>query len=1113
MKHAPVFFRTLGRGLAVVLLAAALSTEIARGLETSGVPAVSLQELEEFRAKGAPEEAWPRLMEALGREEQRVAIRTLVTEQKPFPAARLTALLAHPKLAVRLGALDLLEDAAGETYGFDPWQEAPEAGRNAEALARWKVWAEGGSATLSSKPAALTAEAFRAMALEIMTGDRERAERAMQRLEAYGLSAIGQIEVFLQNQPELEPAPRAMLKAAEYRLAIRQVLPKNAAALARDLALGTPEAQSTALAALGEAGPGVLPVIAEALSSGDSLVRETAVDAAFKAGTTHALPVILEHLAGEKTESVLHAALRGLGQHAREPEQAQAIAAFLVHPSENVVVSALAALGATKAGDVSTALQERLADPRWRVRAAALETIGKRDLKALMSPVSERLKDDDLFVRVSAVRTLQTISEEGGATKLLLERFEQQDDLKAAILPALFVDEKPAPPQVWDALWKAPPEIILQCLDLLGGDDGIAQGVPHAARFVRHTNRDVAASALRLLASQGKQTGLLLEALRSPDDLRRDAVLDALRLRPGFLAASGSQTLSAPAGPRNSLLDRLYSLFESGAKPAAENGAETAQPGGEAAPHEMRAALEDFLRKGSPQQRLKAAVVLLGQSHEEAARFLLASIETSSSLDRRAMASALAVLPEWPRGPVQDLATRLLQDPADDVREVVVEIWLDNKKPERFAGLLTELARRGSPLRATDLYGYEADSLAQNPQLQKPLLEWGRAVLEDSAALESTRVLAIVLLGRSGQARAAQVERFLDSDRPWLRRAAYRALGASVLPGRIEALLRDEAAPVRAVLPFLASPHNQGWLHWFSDAESARDYEDFGGRASSRPTFGAWAGKGSGTSGSAEATPELLAALEKLTRDPADSLRFEAQFALLRLGKPVDPTALASLISAPAEDTSPRARLGDFLEQHYRRLGRGYSILVPLATGVGADKMKILLSHFGAEKPQVFTSFASLAQLAAPNAAGADLAVSAPTANSSATPAAAFQVIFFYKPGCRDCDRVRDMLARHAKDLRQMTIRERDINATESAVLNEALSARFQLRDTLRQVTPAVFTQAGALVKDDLTFPRLGDLLRSAATVPPDPGWAEVRTGEVTAAQETITQRYQALSF
>jgi HEAT repeat protein/cytochrome c biogenesis protein CcdA/glutaredoxin len=1102
--------------LAAVIFLPGFSPRCGAAISSPDQGRLSLQDLADFRTKGIPDEQWPALLETFGQGDLRAAVLAFVKEQDPFPAAKLVALLTHPKLAVRLGALDLLEDAAGDTFRFDPWQGSPAEGGNAEALTRWKSWSEKGAGISTTSAATLNEETFRAIAHEIMSGNRERAERAMDRLDGFGLSAIAHIESFLQKQTGLEPAPRAALKAAEYRVALKQVLPKQAAALARDLALGRPEVQSTALATAAKGGAGVLPVVADFLVSPDALVRETAADAAFEAGKAHAIGIAVSRLGEEKAESVLHALLRGVGQYATTQAQNDAIARLAGHASENVVISALDALAGNQSGDVSAVLKKALADPRWRVRAAALEAIGKRNLPALAPVVAERLEDSDLFVRVSAVGALKKVDAEG-ANQKLVEQFARQDDLKAPILQAFFSDGNKVPPEaVWVALEKAPPETILQCLDALEDrSDYEGKRVIYAGRFVSHPNRDVSASALRLLAGRGRNTALLLDALRSENPARQDAVLDELQLPPGFL---GSLTSSSPAGAApatpapNPLLNRLYdALVGSARKPSAgpdAPGKTTAPVDGRAAPAEMRAVLDRVVREGSPRQRFRAAVVLAGQGDAAAADLLLAQFDTLSSLDRRSIAGNLKGVTDW-TGSLLELALRLLRDSADDVREHAIEVWIDAKRPDRLAPLLAEFSRAGSRLNADDLYGWELDRLAQDPRSHPVILEWSRTVLADSTAPASRRVLAVVLLGRTGQAQGAGIEALLDSPDPWLRRAAYRALGLAAAQPRIDAILRDESAFVRAALPFLAAPHNSGWKHWFDDAHHVSDSEDFGRRSGSDRGFGTWA---QGTTDAGEASPEIIAALEKLARDPSDLVRFEAQFTLLRMGRPVDPAALGALVAAQDEDSHARDRIGNFLQTNYARLGKGYGILLPLATHISESDLPKMLRHFGLENETAFASFAALAQLApAGPAAAADLAIA--PAPAVAPPVAPFRVLFFYKPGCRDCDRVREMLDRHSPEFPTMLLEERNIDDTREAVLNEALSARFQLKDTLHQVTPAIFTQSGPLVREEITFPRLGDLLRKSSGLTPDPAWAQVASRETVAAQQTIATRYDALSL
>ena len=240
-------------------------------------------------------------------------------------------------------------------------------------------------------------------------------------------------------------------------------------------------------------------------------------------------------------------------------------------------------------------------------------------------------------------------------------------------------------------------------------------------------------------------------------------------------------------------------------------------------------------------------------------------------------------------------------------------------------------------------------------------------------------------------------------------------------------------------------------------------------------------------------------------------MRFEARFALLRLGHPVDPVALAGLVAAQPNDSEARDQLGRFISQNFHSLGKAYGVLVPVASEINKSDNPEIISHFGLEEKAAAVTFEELARIAP-----AAMKVSA---DNSITPAAAikaplelFRVVFFYKPGCRDCEKVREMLNRQAPDLPRMVLEEHDIAKAREALLNETLSARFKLKDALHQVTPAVFTQAGALVRDEITYPRLGDLLRQASTRMADTAWLQAETADFNTAQQTIVGRYNALS-
>lgn len=1115
------------KATSVIAIALLAFSPLGRALENAGTrPGLSLLEFDKFRTDGVPDEQWPLVLEALGHKDQAKVARSLVREMKPFPAKKLTAFLTHPLLAVRLGALELLEEAAGDDFGFDPWREEPASGGNPGALTKWQAWVEKG--TPEAQPeAALTDDTFRAAAIEIMSGDHARGERGMQRMEAFGIEAVARIESFLQAQAGLEPGPRAQLKGAEYRLVLLRALPKQAAALGRDLTLGTLEQQSTALAALGDGGSAVLPILAEFLTSTDPLVRETAVDAACKAGGAHALPLLLARLGAkldpddpktERTESVLHSMLRGLGKFG-DAEHAAVIARYLDHPAENVVITALEALAANAKGDLTKPLAARLADPRWRVRATALETLAKRKATGLEKQIEALLDDPDSFVRISAVGALASQSSGRNSgdddnaspalTKKLMPAFLRHDDLKPAILKFFVSSSTTAPPaEVTDALWKAPTETLLLALDLFdnrdehfGRDDKkSAWKSAFVARFATHPNADVAASALRILASQGRSTGLLLAALKSNDQARSDAVLDVLALPEDF--ASGP----APASdsPASSVLDRLYRAFSSPkAKPAAGGPA----PEPVAPPGEMLAVLEKFLQTGTPRQQFAAGCVLLTQRHEEAARKLVASFDTLSALDCRRVAASLAPSAPWNDGPFLELARRALRHPAGEVRETAINVWLNSAKADGLGGLLEKFSRAGSLLEADDIYEYSLHRILSETSARTAVLAWAKKVLA-SDATPSRKVLAIVLLGQTKQADRQGLERFLDDANPVLRRAAFRALGRPAVEARLDAVMADREALVRAVVPFVAAPQ-EGWTHWFDDVHSATDGEEFERNSRSGRGFGEWA------TGQPSKQPavDLIPALEKLANDPAEMVRFDAQFALLRLGRPVDPAAFTALLAAlPPEGRSARYRVQSWFTENFQRLGKSYAALVPaLAIDGDSSSEKKLLAYFGlTDAPKPALSFQALAATAPAAPKGPDNAIAAPAPAPRPT-GQPFRVLFFYKPGCRDCERVRDQLNRHAAAFPQMTVEERNIEAAREALLNETLSTRQRVPDTLHQVAPAVFTQAGALVRDAVDFTTLGTLLREAATLTPDPAWADAAAPELAAAENRITQRYVAL--
>ncbi|MCU0780010.1 MAG: hypothetical protein MUF04_02785, partial [Akkermansiaceae bacterium] len=104
-------------------------------------PPTPAQEALERLRHGAPDVATlAEVLPLLPQPAHRELIRAKTVNAKPPPRAELVALLEHPYLAVRLGALELLEELAGTDHAFNPWQPAATPD-NSAALARWRAWA------------------------------------------------------------------------------------------------------------------------------------------------------------------------------------------------------------------------------------------------------------------------------------------------------------------------------------------------------------------------------------------------------------------------------------------------------------------------------------------------------------------------------------------------------------------------------------------------------------------------------------------------------------------------------------------------------------------------------------------------------------------------------------------------------------------------------------------------------------------------------------------------------------------------------------------------------------------------------------------------------------
>ncbi|MBC2596173.1 hypothetical protein H5P28_18040 [Ruficoccus amylovorans] len=160
-----------------------------------------------------------------------------------------------------------------------------------------------------------------------------------------------------------------------------------------------------------------------------------------------------------------------------------------------------------------------------------------------------------------------------------------------------------------------------------------------------------------------------------------------------------------------------------------------------------------------------------------------------------------------------------------------------------------------------------------------------------------------------------------------------------------------------------------------------------------------------------------------------------------------------------------------------------------------------------------------LATLAIPLTTGAE-PVASDSASSAQAPISvvdapatdAVRVIYFYQVGCGECAQAQSWLEELHAAMPELVIEKHDIHSPEAMRLNEALAARFDLPESQRLLAPAVFTRAGALVRGDITFGSLADLLDNALAAPPADWAPSPGTADLDQSAESIRQRFEGMT-
>lgn len=1071
------------------------------------------------------------LIPLLAQPADRAAVRNALLTLDPFPAKELVELLADWQLAVRIGTLELLEEKAGGDFSYNPWTP-PGAIENEGPLARWRQWSSEDHSSSPQGNRTLLSDDQRGSYLRDLLGqDEDKATRARHMLEADGFGSVAFLENFLQSTPALAAGAKARVRQAQYQIVLTPRLGPSSGEIARNLAFGSRDQLLSALASTKSAGNFSIPILRDFLENPDPLVRETAIDAILAAGGTGAVELVAPVLKKEPDVNVIHGALRRLKDIPGDPS-AKLAASFLQHSDEDLLVSAIqtyqklsgsgsshgspfsssrssATTTATTDGDSS--ILQALGDPRWRVRVAALEFVAGRSMAAAKNQVLSLLEDPDEFVRFAAMKAAATLKLTEALPKMKA-LFLADEAMIAPVLEAYATLKAKPDAEMRDHLAKSSPEARLSLIRVAETHRELSEV---AQSYAADPNLDVSCATLRLLSADHQLVedahiaSALILALRSNQKEKHLAVLDRLSLPkieghdPAIRLAQLS-TISSQ-GEKTSL-DPLYDGFLEplGKMPSDEKAPTQVIPAAQSALIEE---LQKFAKDlNDPDLSFGAAMALAKAGYAPGYTSLLQQLQKLSTARKVAISEGID---EPSNREAIPLLLALMRDPVEEVRQGAAQSALSNDDAPAFVQMtFAELDRQGTQLFPHEIYGYRFESVCDSKTCMPVTRAWATKTLRDETSSASKKVLACIAIRSQLTSELATTLTQLGqgSSSAWVRRAAWHALGSSRpsdWQAHAEAITRDPSPYVRISLPAVVNKKSTSWQHHFDDIHATQDADwNYDSSSRNRKAF----------------DPSVISALEKLSAvtEVSPEVRFEAMFALLAQGNVIDVDSMVTLLRQQPEKSNAEGRISSWFSDSAGKVGPGLRPLFAAidSSDIDDSKLSIISSRLalnaaGSEKTPV--TFASLAsQKPADNAAQL---IATEEEAFAVVQRSSLPVVFFYKPGCRECGMAREMLDTLKRDHPTLTIEEHNILEADAVVLNQALCGRFQVPSLKHNIAPAIFTQGGFLIRDDIQAPSLAALIGKTAETNQNDEWKALQSGEIEVAKEQVADRYQALTL
>ncbi|GEM_PF-4211628 len=1021
-------------------------------------------------------------------------LRAELRSLNPVPTPAWISLLTDEALHIRLAALELLEEQAGNTFGYDPWESST---TQQDALAKWNKWADRPAAKdEQERYAPLTKTRMLAAIRDLDQDSPEHVTRAVRTLERAGPSLIPHLLVQLESG-DLSASQQERLEDILLGLRIAGLGWDDATGVSFRLRRGPLDARMELLREVAREGSRGVPVLAAFLEDPDVLIRETVIEGLLQAGGRNALPLVLERLETEPSSDIALAAMRQVAGM-RDSTATDWLNTQLESDQEDRILAALTAMQKGQHDSLAPVAVTLLEDPRWRVRATAATTLGAIRYTQGLKDLAKRHADPDAFARTAALDAALKMMRDQSKRSAVVKEWYDRNPNDLEVLVRVICDHRlDLPSNIRSRIDNFDKENQLSLLRVLVdcGDTSL----PIAMKMSEDVDGDVRAAALRVLALHGVSK----QPLTLPNDanrrLARALQVEPLETRQMILLyldlpAPRSDSYGGPsfipfvpyvpegtAGEDDDSLDELLGAFT-------EEKPVRASPSGDPL-NELMGAFEDPeppSATGSSELSLHAELIRLFESGEDPTLQKLAAKNLASVGHEPAVAALQMNDPDLSSDELEtllsrnqdgqeglSLARKMLKDRRSDIKRVAAAHLGQFSLASDFLPLLDEVDRDSSSIRLKDLpvtdwrirssiQSTPADKL--NPFITKWLEEKG----DPTPARQVRRALALSMAVQYPDAeRKKQMDPFLNQETdPELRALAWlhnimadRAITAE----QARELSEDPATIVRTVLPFLyLTNRSKDWPVSPSHLP--------GVEISSHSVQSQW------TLFLDETGEEVLT---ELLEDPMPEVRFLTGLALIVSGKELtSPESWDSSIRAARQNPWLKSMSANTL----RLLAQG-SVDLPPEAQKWAQEQQGSRSYGGF----VGDPFGGLGGIGKPTAVtesstGASEETAA-LAEGEAEMAADVPpvVIYIYSTNCEDCDIVSAFLAQYQQELPGLEIRALDIADPDTLDVATSLYRRAGIPLTEVGLTPMLAGAGGLSAGSvDLTYERVGELITSS---------------------------------